>query len=271
MPEITLEVEGGRWRTAADGAVRLSIPMEFDGPQPRAFGLAEASARRISFDDAICDTSRGGAFNCSSVSLIPHGNGTHTECVGHVEHGTFHIGELLEEPLIPCTVVTVEPEQLASSSEQYTAAGSSEDHVVTGEALAEGIAKLDPPAGFLRALVVRTSPNGPEKRRRDYTGTNPPYLTTAAVDWILDRGVEHLLVDLPSIDRERDDGRLANHRTFWGLDDPSEPPSRRTLTELCYVPNAVADGVYFLDIGVPDFALDAAPSRPLLYEAIPVD
>jgi hypothetical protein len=37
------------------------------------------------------------------------------------------------------------------------------------------------------------------------------------------------------------------------------------VTELAWVPDSVPDGLYLLDLQVPAFASDAAPSRPVLY------
>ena len=82
-------------------------------------------------------------------------------------------------------------------------------------------------------------------------------------------GINHLVVDLPSVDRMADDGILGNHRIFWseGMNPTGEvnPESEKTITELVYIPNTVEDGFYFLDIQIPHFVCDAAPSRPLLY------
>jgi hypothetical protein len=57
---------------------------------------------------------------------------------------------------------------------------------------------------------------------------------------------------------------------YWGL-----PPNvlgarqarrgRALVTELAYVPDTATDGLYLLDLQVPAFATDAAPSRPVLY------
>jgi hypothetical protein len=68
-----------------------------------------------------------------------------------------------------------------------------------------------------------------------------------------------------------DGGALLAHRAFWGLPSRGEPLpegaplSHRTITELCYIDNAVPDGVYLLNLGVSPIAMDAAPSRPLLF------
>ena len=120
------------------------------------------------------------------------------------------------------------------------------------------------------ALVLRTLPNDTTKKGASYSGQNPAYLTREAMAWVREQGVEHLLVDLPSVDREEDDGELGNHHLFWGLAAGETDPEQaegpwRTITEMIYVPEDVVDGTYLLSLQVPHFILDAAPSRPLLY------
>ena len=101
-------------------------------------------------------------------------------------------------------------------------------------------------------------------------GVNPRDLTPEAMRWLVERGVTSLVVDLPSLDRADDGGRLAAHREYWGLPPASEDPAQATrghalVTELAYVPDSVPDGLYLLDLQVPAFGADAAPSRPVLY------
>ncbi|MBC8144638.1 MAG: cyclase family protein, partial [bacterium] len=43
----------------------------------------------------------------------------------------------------------------------------------------------------------------------------------------------------------------------------------RTITEMAFVPDAAADGSYVLNLQIPSFMLDAAPSRPLLFRIHP--
>ena len=79
-------------------------------------------------------------------------------------------------------------------------------------------------------------------------------------------GVEHLLIDLPSVDKEKDDGQLLAHRAFWN--HPDNPKRGSTITEFIYVDNKVVDGTYLLNLQVAPFHNDAAPSRPVLYQFI---
>jgi hypothetical protein len=125
--------------------------------------------------------------------------------------------------------------------------------------------------GMGTALIVRTLPNDENKLSRVYDGENiPAYFSTDVMELIVERGYEHLLVDLPSIDRLFDEGRLANHRTFWRVAPDSfetQPESRvnATITELIFVPPAVQDGRYVLNLQIAPFSADAAPSRPVIW------
>jgi len=111
--------------------------------------------------------------------------------------------------------------------------------------------------------------------RPNYSASTPgacpaPYFLPDAMDWIVARGVSSLVVDLPSLDRAEDGGALAAHRIYWGLPFGERDPQlaargRALVTELAYVPPAAPDGLYLLDLHVPAFATDAAPSRPVLY------
>jgi hypothetical protein len=76
-------------------------------------------------------------------------------------------------------------------------------------------------------------------------------------------GVNHLLIDTPSVDREEDGGELLAHHAFWNV--PDEPRYRATITELIYVPDEIEDGPYILNIQMAPFENDASPSRPVLY------
>lgn len=73
----------------------------------------------------------------------------------------------------------------------------------------------------------------------------------------------HLLIDLPSVDKEHDGGKLTAHKTFWNY--PKAPRKEATITEMIFVPNAVKDGLYLLNLQVAPFENDASPSRPVIY------
>jgi kynurenine formamidase len=264
---LTLTLGGIAFRAELDRTIDLSIPIDFDGPQPHAFGLPRATSQAVNAGDFVGDTRSGGSCNCETVTLNPHGSGTHTECAGHVTRDRIAIADAVTSPLVPCTVISVEPHPATHGVGARPAHAG--DRVVSRESIERALVELgERPRELVRAIVVRTVPNDPAKRSAEYTGTNPPYLTVAAMHFLRELGVEHLVVDLPSVDREDDGGRLAAHRAFFDVDDARalRDPSgaRRTITEMAYVPESVADGAYVLCLQIPPFVLDAAPSRPIL-------
>jgi kynurenine formamidase len=123
----------------------------------------------------------------------------------------------------------------------------------------------------IQALVIRTLPNGDDKKSCTYDNNNQyAFFTHQAMSWLAESGISHLLVDMPSVDKMYDDGQLSNHHIYWNvtpnsrlLNDESKP--ERTITEMIYVDDDIADGLYCLNLHLPAFELDAAPSRPILY------
>jgi kynurenine formamidase len=245
----------------------LAVPLEFTGPQPRHFGAPVATSRPLQLEGFSGAVRQGASCNCDIITLIPHCHGTHTECVGHLTREAVHAYRVTPAGLIPALVVSVTPEPAAGALEGSDPAPQAHDRLITRRALE----RAWPRAPFeARALVIRTLPNPPQKRTRDYSGQTPPYLSREAAQLLVERAILHLIVDLPSVDREHDEGRLSAHRVLFGL-----PPAATelaaaarpdaTITELAYVPEELADGAYLLELQVPALAGDAVPSRPLLY------
>ena len=265
----TIEHEGRTWRVDLGNPADLSITLEFGGSQPNAFGLPRATSEPFRAGSFVGDTREGGTVNCETVTLAPHGNGTHTECVGHIADERVPISDILQDTLSLAIVATVTPERLDSSDERYAASHLHDDLVVTAQSLADALAALTEIEAT--SLIVRTLPNSPEKRFAHHSGSNPVYFTTDAMREIRQHNVKHLLVDFPSVDREEDDGLLPNHHLFWevpaGTHDIVNVPSAATITEMVFVPDIVEDGPAFITIQIPDWALDAAPSRPRLFPA----
>jgi hypothetical protein len=78
-------------------------------------------------------------------------------------------------------------------------------------------------------------------------------------------------VDVPSIDRTFDAGKLSNHRIFWSVEAGEFELSkasliRNTITEMIFVPNVVEDAAYILNLQIAAFSADASPSRPRLFK-----
>jgi kynurenine formamidase len=113
-------------------------------------------------------------------------------------------------------------------------------------------------------LAIRTLPNNQTKQTRQYSNANPPYLTLEAMNFINEIGVQHLMVDTPSVDREVDNGALVCHHAFWSY--PENIQQHKTITELIYIPDIVIDGVYLFEIQIISLEMDASPSKIMVYE-----
>lgn len=271
-----VEIGEKRWGADCTHAIDLSIALEFGGAQPTFFGAEAAVGRTLRAGSFVGEVSSGGSCNCASYTLTPHCNGTHTECVGHVTRGRLSIRDIATDHFSPALLISVTPEDPARGEEGSTPPARHSDRIITRAVLQNGVGArwFD----GCRALIVRTLPNERSKLCRNYDAppTPPPYFSAPAMEWIVERDVRHLVVDLPSIDRANDEGRLTAHRIFWGLpqgstDAGAATRADSTVTELAYIDSAVGDGAYLLNLQVAPFATDAAPSRPILYPMHPLE
>jgi arylformamidase len=272
MSVMQFEARGRRFQVDFGKPASIAIPLDFAGPQPSCFGAPAAVAKALAVDGFVGDTRSGGSCNCAVLTLAPHCNGTHTECVGHLTDERIAVSERLPGGVELALVVTVAPVRAGDVAEDSDPAPQPDDRLVTAAALRAALGRHDGDAPT--ALVVRTAARG-EDPFRAYRGPAPaPYLSRQAAAFLVEREIGTLVLDLPSADRADDGGKLTAHRIFFGLPPGSRSAHdarrpRASITELAWVGPAVADGLYLLDLQIPPFASDAAPSRPLLYAVRP--
>src|SRR5688572_3004576 len=268
----TFTINDHEYAVDLSAAIDLSIPLQFNRPQPNAYGVEPARSRPCVAGDLIGDTRQGGSCNFEQYTLIPHCNGTHTECVGHITHERISVRDCLKDAFVPATLVSVEPEKAGKTQETYVVNLNKNDQLITRTAIERALQKN--PKSKIRnpkSLIVRTLPNEESKLTPTYLENIPPFFSLEAMRFIVETGVKHLLVDLPSIDRIFDEGRLINHRIFWNVEPRAFETNEKslihhTITELIYVPNEIEDGDYLLNLQIAPFASDASPSRPILFE-----
>jgi kynurenine formamidase len=257
--------------------VSLARVVRFDGAGPRHFGAPAARAWPDSVPGFKGEVRRGASCNCTTLELTPHCHGTHTESVAHLVEEALDVCDLVPLGLMPALVVSVAPVDAATTGEDSDPAPQPGDRLLTRAALLQGWPASLPFAP--RALVLRmrdaagatapddagSPPDGPEG-----ADVATPYLSRQLVGELVARGIEHLVVELPSIDRGHDGGRLCGHRLFFGLPPGSTrlaEATRRdcTVTEYARVPASLADGPCALQLTLPRLAGDAVPSRPLAF------
>ena len=246
-----------------DRPVSLAFPVSFCGGEPRHFGAPLPSSRPLSVPGFSGAVATGASCNCSTITLTPHCSGTHTECVGHLTLEPVDAHRVIPPGLIPALVLSIEAIDASATPESTEPPPQVGDRLLTARAIERAWlsgAGIEP-----RALVVRTS---------NCDSITPPYFSREAAKLLVTRGIEHLVVDLPSVDRAQDQGQLTAHREFFGLPRNSTALAAAarpscTITELAHIPEDVLDGWYLLELQAPALGGDAVPSRPLLFALHP--
>ncbi len=243
---VSLELERKSYKIDLKEGFDISIPLYGNSQNIRAWDLDLPKIEAYSKDGFIGQVSQGSAVNFNNIEFNPHAHITHTECVGHITEKVFSVNSELKHYFFLAELVTIAPEKIK------------EDFVISRKQLQYALKNKKP-----TALVIRTLPNLDDKLFRNYSNTNPPYLLEEAAFYLNEIGVEHLLVDLPSVDKEMDNGALLAHRAFWGLNTQIRPQA--TITEFVFVPNNIVDGSFLLNLQMAPIENDASPSRPVLY------
>jgi kynurenine formamidase len=260
---LVVEIAARRWRVSSNGH-DISIPLRFNEAQPTFFGAPAASAQPITAGSFLGDVRHGGSCNCFVHTLAPHCNGTHTECVGHITQERLSVRDLAIRHFSAALLISVTPEASGDIPG---------DRVISLAVLLKALGRAS--LRDYQALVVRTLPNDSTKLACNYdAGPMPAYFSLEAMRHIVEHGIDTLVVDLPSLDRAQDGGKLAAHRIFWGMPAGSTSAAtvtrpHATVTEMTFIDDAVADGPYLLNLQVAPFVIDAAPSRPILLPLSP--
>jgi len=242
----------------------ISIPLQNDGGNPKAFYAPNFNFSPVKTDEFIGSTTDGGILNFKNIIINPHGNGTHTECLGHITENNFTINKCLKYFHFLCQVVSIKPEKQSNG-----------DLVITEKQINNIVFKKD-----VTAITIRTTPNNSTKKTKDWSGTNHPFIDHKAMKVLVEKGIEHFLIDSPSVDKENDEGKLLAHKTYWNLlnsktekkgavliDDENDLDRKHcTITEMIFVPNHIEDGLYLMNIMIMPIEMDASPSKILLYK-----
>lgn len=234
--------------------IDISIPLTNTDENPIAWYIEKPVIEPVVFGDWIGKVSEGkSSTNFNNIFFNPHGHGTHTECLGHITRDFYSINQSLKQFFFLAELVSVVPEMIGN------------DLVITRNQIKNSLGNKTP-----EAIIIRTLPNFKIKKSLKYSNTNPPYLDENATHFIRESGIKHLLIDLPSVDKEHDEGKLLAHKAFWNVKDVNnlnaDARLDATITEMIFVDDAVEDGSYLLNLQIASFENDASPSKPILYQ-----
>jgi kynurenine formamidase len=236
--------------------IDISIPITNTDANPIAWYIDKPVIEPVKFGEWIGKVSSGmSSTNFNNILFNPHGHGTHTECLGHITHDFYSINQALKQFFFMAELISVTPEERNG------------DLVITKNQVVQALNGKTP-----EAIIIRTLPNNSTKLSKKYSHTNPPYLAEDAARFICESGIQHLLIDLPSVDKEKDEGNLLAHKAFWNVTDVKnlnrDARLNATITEMIYVIDKVKDGSYLLNLQIASFENDASPSKPILYAVI---
>jgi len=238
--------------------IDISIPTFASENSAVAWYVSPTRIEPVRTERFTGSVAEGGTVNFRDIAFNPHGNTTHVECVGHISEEVYSINQSLQQFTHIAKLVTLSPKKYTGITTEYL---TNEDLVIDQMDFEElGI------EGF-SALILRTLPNNPEKITRRWDNTNWPFLTPNAAIYLRERGIKHLLIDLPSVDKELDGGLMLAHKAFWHY--PESTRYDATITEMIYVKPEVLDGLYLLNLQMASFENDASPCKPILYKILP--
>ena len=240
-----------------DAAISLALPLDFNASHPQHFGAPAATSTALRSGTFEGSVARGASCNCAQITLTPHCNGTHTESASHLTLQQRPLHEFIPPGPMAALLLTVPPQRHDQTSEDSMPAPLGNDRLITREGLVKAWRAGNRPP---RALLLRTG--------TAWNDAAPPFLSRQLVQELVARGIEHLVTDLPSVDRLEDGGLLTAHRIFFGLppgatDLDAATRARCTITELAAFPSHLADGHCAVQLQVPALGGDAVPSRPM--------
>ena len=232
--------------------IDISLPLSNTDANPIAWYIQKPVIEPVTFENWVGKVSEGSSTNFNNIFFNPHGHGTHTECLGHITNEFYSINQCLKQFFFMAELVSISPEDRNG------------DFVITKNQIENSLNGKTP-----EAIIIRTLPNISEKKSKNYSHTNPPYLLEEAAIYMREIGIKHLLIDLPSVDREEDAGKLLAHKAFWNVKNTTilnnDARLDCTITELIFVNDSFSDGTYLLNLQIASFENDASPSKPILY------
>ncbi len=255
--KATIEHSTGNLEIDFSKPIDISIHTSNADSDAKAWYVDPVKIEPVRTEAFLGSVAEGGAVNFRNISFNPHGNTTHTESVGHIAEEVVNLQECLTNYFFKAQLITITPEEYQGEEEEWLKRG---DKILPKKAFEHRIAER------VDALIIRTTPNTEQKKSMQWSDTNWSFLLPETVAYIAENHIQHLLIDLPSLDREHDGGKLLSHRAFWNY--PENTRKNATITEMIYVPDEVKDGLYMLNLQPASFVNDASPCKPVIYKIL---
>lgn len=255
--KATIEHSTGNLEIDFSQPIDISIHTSNNELDAKAWYVDPVRIEPVRTNEFIGSVHEGGSVNFRNISFNPHGNTTHTESVGHIAEEVVDLQKCLTKFFFKAQLITVSPEDILEDVSEWIRKG---DKILPMSLFEHRIAER------IDAIIIRTKPNSEEKKHMQWSSTNWPYLLAETATFLAQNNIHHLLIDLPSVDRENDGGKLLAHRAFWNY--PENTRLNATITEMIYVPDSIEDGLYMLNLQPASFVNDASPCKPVIYKIL---
>ncbi len=146
---IQIEHKGNKYQVDLSKPIDISIPIKEGIENVNCFNAPPVEFSPVKAGDFIGSTREGGPVNFFNIRINPHGNGTHTECVGHIAKEKYTINRCLQKFHHLAKLVTIIPVRMENG-----------DRVILRKQLEQVLIYDEVPA-----LIIRTMPNDDLKLR----------------------------------------------------------------------------------------------------------
>src|SRR5882724_7507327 len=166
--QVNINCNGKIVSVDLDKPFDISIPLRAGEENVNSFYIPPVKIEPFRMGSFVGSVNEGGSCNVNNIAFNPHGNGTHTECVGHISKENFTINQCLKKFFFFSRLISITPEKING------------DQVITKDQIISAFEKL-PTSNFqlptadsrfptLYTLIIRTLPNGDDKINKQYSG-----------------------------------------------------------------------------------------------------
>ena len=133
--------KGKSYNVDLDKPIDISIPLRTGKENVNAWYSNPVTIEPVRMGDWIGDVKQGGSVNFRNIMFNPHGNGTHTECVGHISKEDYTINQTLKKFFFIAEVITILPDELENG-----------DKIITKKHIENCLGEKRPEAIIIRTL-----------------------------------------------------------------------------------------------------------------------
>src|ERR1700756_5732525 len=120
----SIQHKGKTYKTDLTKPIDISIPLRAGNANVNAWNANPVKIEPVRMGDWVGEVKQGAAVNFRNIFFNPHGNGTHTECVGHISKEDYSINQCLRQFFFVARLISLAPHKLENG-----------DHIISLEQL----------------------------------------------------------------------------------------------------------------------------------------